>query len=165
MLALIAALAKNRVIGHNNQLPWHLPADLQRFKQLTMGKPMIMGRKTFESLGRVLPGREHIVLSRNPETQLQAHPSVHQVSDFDAALQLARQLQPEGDIMVIGGAQIYELALPHAEILYLTEVDLEPEGDAWFPGIDWSKWQLEFELLTNDPFHYAYRTYKRKIAE
>lgn len=161
MLALIAAMARNRVIGRDNTLPWHLPADLQHFKQLTMGKPLIMGRATFESLGRVLPGREHIVLSRNPDVALPAHPRVHAARDLDSALALAEQLQPGIDVMVIGGAQIYALALPHADVLYLTELDLEPEGDAWFPKLNAADWRIQDERAVSEPVPHVYRTYER----
>lgn len=161
MLALIAAMAKNRVIGRDNTLPWHLPADLQHFKQLTMGKPLIMGRATFTSLGRVLPGREHIVLSRNPAATLPEHPRVHRASDLTTALALAAQLQPGADVMVIGGAQIYALALPQADVLYLTELDLEPEGDAWFPALNPADWRVRDEQVVSEPIPHVYRTYER----
>lgn len=131
-ITLILARAANGVIGANGKMPWHLPADLRRFKQLTMGRPMIMGRKTFESLPAVLEGRRHIVLTRDPDWQdegAEPAPSV------EAALRHANAPQ----VMVIGGAEIYALFLPLADRIELTEVTLEPAGDAAiaYPDAAW----------------------------
>ncbi|MCP4595700.1 dihydrofolate reductase, partial [Neptuniibacter sp.] len=139
-LAIIVAQAKNRVIGVNNKLPWRLPEDLRYFKQVTMAKPIIMGRNTFESIGRPLPGRTNIVISRNPDY---APANVKVVSSLDAAIELAESIcliDGAEEVMVIGGAQIYEQALEKADRLYLTEVDTEIEGDAWFPDFDRENW-------------------------
>jgi dihydrofolate reductase len=126
-ISVIAALAKNRVIGIENRLPWRLPEDLAHFKALTLGHPVVMGRKTFESLGRPLPGRTNIVVTRNPGYR---QPGCHVVDSIPAALALARNAD---EIFFIGGAELYAQVMPLADRLYLTEVDLEPEGDAWFP--------------------------------
>lgn len=135
IISLIAAMDRNRLIGNKNQLPWHLPADFAHFKSVTMGKPIIMGRKTFESIGRPLPGRSNIVLSRNPDIH---YDGVVNVSSFDEAIAEAGAAQ---EVMVIGGSSIYEMVLPRADRLYLTCVDAEFEGDAWFPEIDEKRWQ------------------------
>ena len=140
-LALIAALAQNRVIGRDNQLPWHLPEDLKHFKAKTLGKPIIMGRKTWDSLGRPLPGRLNVVVSRQAGLALEG---AEVFTTLDAALDRAdawAQEQGVDELMLIGGAQLYAQALPLAGRLYLTRVGLEPEGDAWFPEFDESAWQ------------------------
>lgn len=133
-LHLIAALGRNRVIGVAGDLPWRLPDDLKRFKALTLGQTILMGRKTWASLGRPLPGRDNRVLSRDPSF----HPEGAKVfSTLDAAL-----AQPNGEaVWVIGGGELYASLLPRATRLYLTEVDAAPEGDTWFPAIDPQQWQ------------------------
>jgi dihydrofolate reductase len=141
-LCLIAALAENRVIGRDNQLPWHLPADLKHFKALTLGKPIIMGRKTWDSLGRPLPGRLNLVVSRQPGLQLEG---AEVFASLDAALERAEAWAREEDaeeLMLIGGAQLYELGLAQAERLYLTRVGISPQGDAYFPDVDETDWHL-----------------------
>jgi dihydrofolate reductase len=160
-LALIAALARNRVIGIGNHLPWHLPADLTRFKALTMGKPILMGRRTFESIGRPLPGRRNLVLTRD---------SSFDVAGCEIARSLDEALMLVGDapeVMVIGGAQLYTECLPRAYRLYLTHVETEPEGDAFFPILDPGEW-IERERSAHapddkNPYHYAFVTYDRRI--
>lgn len=140
-LALIAAFATNGVIGFDNRMPWHLPADLKHFKALTLGKPIIMGRKTWDSLGRPLPGRLNIVVSHQPGLQLQG---AEVFADLDAALARAAQWAGEqgvDELMLIGGAQLYAQALPLAERLYLTRIELQPQGDAFFPAFDESQWR------------------------
>ena len=140
MISLIVAKADNNVIGHNNQLPWHLPADLKHFKARTLGKPIIMGRKTFESLGRVLPGRPHVIISRNNMTLPDQCHLTHSLPD---ALAQAQRLtgSSSNEVVVIGGAEIYRQALPLVDTLYVTEVHLSPEGDAFFPPLDETQWQ------------------------
>ena len=138
-LALIAALARNRVIGHNNRLPWHLPADLRFFKRTTMGKPLLMGRRTWESIGRPLPGRRMIVLSRDPVYQA---PGCVVARSLDDALEKAGAVF---EVMVIGGAMLYEQTLPLAGRLYLTRVEADVPGDAWFPDWDEQDWRLVWE--------------------
>jgi dihydrofolate reductase len=143
-VAMIAALSRNRVIGRDNALPWHLPEDLKYFKRVTMGKPLLMGRKTYESIGRALPGRTNIVLTRQPEF---AAPGIVVVADPQQALELARAEGAE-ELMVIGGEEIYRVMLPRCSRLYLTEVDVQAEGDAYFPDIDPAQWhQLRREAF------------------
>jgi len=139
-IALIVAAARNRAIGLHNKMPWHLPEDLKYFKRVTLGKPVIMGRNTFESIGRPLPGRPNIVISRNAGYPAEG---ITLVTSLDAALAAAERLLPAGqdEVMVIGGAQIYAQALPLASRLYLTEVDAEPEADAFFPAFDRAEWR------------------------
>jgi dihydrofolate reductase len=139
-VSLIVAMAKNRVIGVNNQLPWHLPADLKHFKTTTMAKPIVMGRKTWESIGRPLPGRSNIVISRQPGYVAEG---AAVVDDLAGALALARreaELAGLDEVFVIGGETIYRQALPEVARMYVTEVDVSPEGDAWFPEIELNQW-------------------------
>jgi dihydrofolate reductase len=138
-LALIAALARNRVIGRDNRLPWHLPADLRFFKQTTMGKPLLMGRRTWESIGRPLPGRRMIVLSRDPGYQA---PGCAVARSLDEAVDLAGSV---AEVMVIGGATVYRQALLRAGRLYLTRVEADVPGDAWFPEWNEQDWRLVWE--------------------
>ena len=135
IISIIAAMDRNRLIGNNNQLPWHLPADFVHFKSVTMGKPIIMGRKTYESIGKPLPGRSNIVLTRNPDIQFEG---VECVASFAEALALVADAE---EVMVIGGSTIYEMLLPQVNRLYFTYVDAEFEGDAWFPEFDNNQWK------------------------
>lgn len=134
-VALVVAMADNGVIGRDNGLPWRLPADLQHFKALTMGKPVVMGRRTWESIGRPLPGRHNIVVSRDPAYSAPGCTVVHSVP---AALEVAADA-PE--VMVIGGAQLYRETLDRAERIYLTRVRAEVEGDTRFPDLDADRWR------------------------
>jgi len=133
-VSLVAAMAKNRVIGKNGDMPWHLPSELQYFKEITMGKPIVMGRTTFESIGRPLPGRRNIVISRQHQ---QLPSTVDAVSSPEEALALVADA-PE--VMVIGGGQIYDCFLPYATRLYITHIDLDVEGDTHFPAWVESNW-------------------------
>lgn len=157
IISLIAAMSKNHVIGINNTLPWHLPADLQHFKQLTLGHPIIMGRKTFESIGRALPGRTNLIISRN---EYPAPTNCTVVSSIQAAINLCKN---EKELFFIGGAQIYQQAMHVADRLYLTEIDTELAGDAHFPEFDSSHW-LETDRQHHQelPFAYDFVTYNRK---
>ncbi|QFU02602.1 Dihydrofolate reductase [Halomonas sp. THAF5a] len=140
-IAMIAAMDRNRVIGVDNQLPWYLPEDLKFFKRMTQAKPLVMGRKTYQSIGRPLPGRLNIVVTRDPDFQAEGVRVCH---DLAAALRLADQqatIDGVEEIMVMGGAEIYAQALPFASRLYLTEVEIEVEGDARFPAIDPAEWE------------------------
>lgn len=140
-VCIVAAVAGNGVIGCGGELPWHLPADLRHFRELTLGKPVVMGRRTFASIGRALPGRTNIVISRN--TGFSAD-GVQVVSSLDAALAMAAALADRdgaGEVMVIGGAEVYAAALPRADRLYLTRVHGAFEGDVVFPPVDWSAWR------------------------
>jgi len=136
----MVAAAKNGVIGKNNALPWYLPEDLRYFKRVTMGKPIIMGRKTFDSIGRPLPGRTNIVITRNTARQIEG---VKVVYSLNEALELAASiavLDGAQEAVVIGGAQIYQAAIPAADRLYMTEVHASVEGDAVLADIDWARW-------------------------
>ena len=135
MLSLIAAMDNNRLIGKDNGLPWHLPADLAYFKSVTMAKPIMMGRKTYDSIGRPLPGRQNIVLTRGG-AEIEGVTIVHSIKEAIAAAGDAEE------IMVIGGSSIYELVLPEAHRMYLSFVDGEFEGDAWFPEFDENDWEI-----------------------
>jgi dihydrofolate reductase len=164
-LCLIAALAENRVIGCNNQLPWHLPADLKHFKALTLGKPIIMGRKTWDSLGRPLPGRLNLVVSRQLDLQL---PGAEVFASLQAAIARADQWAAAAgvdELMLIGGAQLYTQGLALAERLYLTRVGLSPVGDAWFPPFEGPQWllneQVEHAAADGVP-DYAYQVWQRQ---
>lgn len=137
-LCLIAAVARNRAIGLDNQLLWRLPEDLQHFKRSTLGCPIIMGRKTWDSIGRPLPGRRNIVLSRNPQWQAAG---AEVVPSLEAALLLARNTPDARRLFVVGGAQLYTAALPLADELLLTEVDDAPAADCFFP--EWDRTQFE----------------------
>jgi dihydrofolate reductase len=134
-VSIIVAMTPDRVIGRNGTMPWHMPADLKHFKALTVGKPIIMGRKTFESLGRILPGRRHIVISRRQNYKA---PGAQVVASLDAALKAATGAD---EAFVIGGAEIYREALPRADRLYITLIDADIEGDTQFPAFDKNDWQ------------------------
>ena len=160
LVSIIAAMDRNRLIGNDNQLPWHLPADLAHFKRVTMGKPVVMGRKTFESIGRPLPGRTNIVLTRSgdfhPEGVVVAH-NLQQALDHAAGAD---------EVMIIGGSSLYELALPRVDRLYLTYVENSYQGDAWFPDFDIEEWQLiaseEHRADAKNSSDYRFVTYQRK---
>lgn len=144
-LSLIAALAENRVIGIDNSMPWHLPGDFKYFKATTLGKPIIMGRKTWDSLGRPLPGRLNLVVSRQPGLVLEG---AEVFGSLDEAIVRAEQWALEygvNELMLIGGAQLYGQALERglADRLYLTRVELSPVGDAWFPEVDAQQWAMK----------------------
>lgn len=159
LLSLIAAKARNGVIGRNNALPWHLPEDLKYFKATTFGHPILMGRKTFESIGRPLPGRTSIVISRNPDWQF-AGCTV--VPSIDAALQAAAE---RDEIFVIGGSELYSQTLPRADRLYLTEIHADFAGDAHFPELDPADWQeLSRQQHADDGrgFAFDFVVYQRK---
>lgn len=134
IVSIIAAMDRNRLIGNKNQLPWHLPADFAHFKAVTMGKPIVMGRKTFESIGKPLPGRTNIVLSRSPDTCFEGAVCVSSFEDAVAAVPDAQE------IMIIGGSTVYEMLLPKVNRMYLSYVDASFEGDAWFPEFDENQW-------------------------
>lgn len=163
-LAMIVATARNGAIGRENTLPWRISGDLQFFKRTTLGKPVVMGRKTFESIGRPLPGRENIVITRNPDW---CADGVSVVPSLAEALQLADTVarrDAAGEVMVIGGAQIYRQALPLAARLYVTEVDAEVEGDAFFPeiGSDWKIVSRDcYPASERDEYNYCLVQYDR----
>lgn len=135
MISLIVAMDQNRVIGKNNKLPWHLPADLQYFKKVTMGHPIVMGRKTFESIGRVLPGRENVIVTRNQEFKAEGCVVLHDI----AQIKMFADNHDE-EVFVIGGAEIFKEILPFTDRLYITEIHETFEGDTFFPEIDENEW-------------------------
>jgi dihydrofolate reductase len=156
-LSLIVACAKQQVIGINNTLPWHLPEDLKRFRALTTGHHIIMGRKTYESLGRLLPNRTTVIVTRNPHYQVEG---ALIANSLEAALQLCAD---DDEPFLIGGAELYQHGLPQATKLYMTEVDLAVEGDAFFPTIDFSDWQLteKNEHVSSNGLNYRDLVYLR----
>jgi dihydrofolate reductase len=163
-LTLVLARARNGVIGRDGALPWHLPEDLKRFKALTLGHPVVMGRKTWDSIvarnGKPLPGRRNIVVTR--QAGLQA-PGAEVVTSLDAALALCTGA---GSVFVIGGAQIYAEALPRADCVEMTEIDADFEGDAVMPPLDAAQWQETRREVhgpsAERPFAYAFVTYRRR---
>jgi dihydrofolate reductase len=156
-ITLLVACARNGVIGRGNTLPWHLPEDLQHFKATTLGHPIVMGRRTFESIGRPLPGRRTIVVSRDPAW---AHPGCERAGSLDEAIALCAAAQ---EVFVVGGAQIYAEALPLADQLLVTDIELEVEGDAFFPPIDAADWRLRTEMsaTSRTGLRYTIRTWER----
>jgi dihydrofolate reductase len=161
MLSIIVAVAKNNVIGKDNQLIWHLPEDLKRFKRLTTNHTIIMGRKTFESLGRVLPNRKHVILCNDAEMNIDDE----NVEILDDISKLKKYKDSEEENFVIGGATIYKLLMPYADKMYVTHIKEEFEGDVYFPEISEKDWKItEREKGLRDeknPFDYEYVTYER----
>lgn len=159
-LSAIVAMAANRVIGANNQLPWRLPADLARFKKLTMGHALVMGRKTYESIGRPLPGRTMIVLTRQ---RAYAPEGVKVAHSVDEALALA---PGDDEIFITGGAELYAQTMDRLDRLYLTRIDRDFPGDTHFPEVDLSAWRLleqeQHPASTPDALPYAFLTYERQ---
>ncbi|BDH61558.1 dihydrofolate reductase [Lysinibacillus sp. PLM2] len=158
MISLIVAHDKNRVIGYENKMPWHLPGELKYFKDTTMGKPMIMGRKTFESIGRPLPGRRNIIVTRNNEYSAEG---IEIANSIDEAIALAGDVE---EIMVIGGEEIFKLVLPIADRLYITHIDHEFEGDTFFPiyGDDWKLVSCSDPVDSTHGYTFKYCIYDRK---
>ena len=135
-VSIIVAMAENGVIGRDMDLPWHISADLKRFKALTMGHHIVMGRKTFESIGRLLPGRTTVIVTRQPDYQVDGAVIVNSLGAAQAAA------TDDSELFIIGGGQIYEIALPLADRLHVTRVHTEVDGDTSFPAIDWDQWEL-----------------------
>lgn len=160
MISIIVATSMNNVIGAHGKLPWRLPDDLKRFKRLTMGKPIVMGRLTWESIGRPLPGRQNIVLTRRADFAAQGCDVVPSPAD---AIVVAAD---SAEIMIIGGGQVYELFLPQAGRLYLTRVHAEIDGDAFFPEIKEDIWRLidceAHEANDSNEFAFDFKTYERR---
>lgn len=144
-------MGKNREIGLEGRMPWHLPAELQHFKRTTMGKAILMGRKTWQAIGRPLPGRQNIVISRNPDFRAEG-------ADVSTSLSAALELSQNEEIMIIGGGQLYELALPLAQRMVLTMIDIEPQADTWFPQWNEDEWrqseECRFEADADNPLVY-----------
>lgn len=162
MLTIIAAVAKNNVIGKDNKLLWHIPEDLRRFKKLTEGHTIIMGRKTFEALGKLLPNRKHIILSASGQIKTE-HNDIEIVKDIDM---LDKYINSDEECFVIGGGMIYNVLIPYTNKMYITKVKHEYEGDTHFPKIDMKDWQIiDIEKGLKDdenPYDYEYITYIRK---
>lgn len=159
-ISLIAIMGRDRVIGKDNAMPWHLPADLKHFKEITLGKPIVMGRKTHESIGRALPGRTNIIVTHNREYQAEGCTVVH---DLEAALGAAGDV-PE--VMIIGGARLYEQFMARADMLYLTLIDEKFEGDTFFPEYTLADWE-EFSRTDcpsdeKNPYPYTFLSLKRR---
>ena len=161
MLSTIVAIAKNNVIGKDNKLIWHLPEDLKRFKSITTGKVIIMGRKTFESLGRVLPNRKHVILCNDMEMNIENE----NVEILDSIDKLDKYINSEEECFVRGGATIYKLLMPYVEKLYITKINEEFDGDVYFPEIDEQIWKevAREKGIKNDenPYDYEYITYEK----
>lgn len=163
MISLIVAHDPERVIGYQNKLPWHIPGDLAYFKEKTMGKAMVMGRNTFESIGKALPGRKSIVVSRNPNYH--AEGAVVTTSLVDA-VNIAKDHHEE--VMVIGGEQIFRTILPQADRLYITFIQKSFKGDTYFPPYsenDWILTEASEEMQTSDGIPYVYLVYDRKVRD
>ena len=141
IISMVVAAAKNNVIGKDNQLVWHLPNDMKFFKNVTWGMPVLMGRKTFEALGKALPGRKNLVLTRNSDWNAAG---TVRVGSLDDARLLLHEMDLK-ELMVIGGGEIYRMLMPEADRLYLTRIDAEPEGDAFFPAVDPAVWKMVSE--------------------
>ena len=163
-VALVAAIAEGGVIGRDGALPWHISEDLQHFKKVTMGKPVVMGRKTYESIGKPLPGRSNIVVTRNLGLELDGVTVVH---SLDEALRMAERFRPT-ETFLIGGAELYQLALPKVDRMYLTRVHKKFDGDTFFPEFDRDEW---LELEREDRFSekaglgYSFVTLERRTGE
>ena len=163
MLSLIVAVADNGAIGKDNALPWRLPEDLRYFKRVTMGKPVVMGRKTFLSIGKALPGRTNIVVTGTTGWSAEG---VETAASVPEALALARRLLPDGEVMVIGGARLFDATIGQADRLYLTEVDAEVSGDVTLPPIDESRWtevaREAHPAGEDDEFPFVFRVLERR---
>lgn len=168
--SMIAAMGENRVIGNNNALIWNIPTDMQWFRDKTRGKPVIMGRKTFESIGRLLPKRLNIVISRQEDFSLPDFPEAEISNSLETAIDIANTYANKNDleeIFIIGGAQIYALGLPLTDRLYLTHINKSYEGDTFFPEVDMDNWTTQFaenhqETIESPSF--TFKIYERKLA-
>jgi dihydrofolate reductase len=160
-LSIIAAMDQNQLIGRQGKIPWELPADLQYFKETTMGAPIIMGRKTFESIGSALSGRRNIILTRNKDYAAEGCEIVHSKDKI-----LDEFLEKKEEAFIIGGAEIYKQFLAYSDKLYLTIIEHEFSGDTYLPEIDWQKWdelsKKQGTTDSNNPYPYSYHVYQRK---
>ncbi|MBK9160989.1 MAG: dihydrofolate reductase [Nitrosomonadales bacterium] len=158
-ISILVAMARNRIIGVNNTLPWRCPEDLKHFKTLTMGHHMIMGRKTFDSIGKPLPGRTTVVVTRNADLAIEGCLMAHSLEHAITAC------AGDEEIFIVGGAQLYAQALPLADTLYITEIQQDVAGDAWFPAFDRSEWRETSRETrrqeTPEPLEYHFATYRR----
>jgi len=162
MISFILAMDDDGAIGKNNQLPWHLPEDLKFFKRVTMGHPIVMGRKTYESIGRLLPGRENIIITRNADYHLDGAIVFHSISDFVSYCR-----KQEKEVFVIGGAEIFKATFAYAERMYITRIHERFAGDTFFPRFKSSEWELESckQGMKNEqnPYDYEFCIYKRIV--
>lgn len=160
-IAMVMAAAENGVIGKNNQLPWHLPADLRHFRQMTGANPVIMGRKTYDSVGKPLPGRRNIIITRKRGLKIEGCEVVHSLAD---AIALAKTTNPP-EASVVGGAEIFREAMGLADLIYLTRVHAKPDGDAFFEGPDLTQWKEvsreDCPADAKNPIPYSFITYER----
>ncbi|MEP3525935.1 MAG: dihydrofolate reductase [Hyphomicrobiales bacterium] len=167
-ISLIAAVAGNNVIGADNDMPWRLSTDLKRFKAVTMGKPIIMGRRTFESVGKALPGRLNVVVTRNQSLKLEGAVLSNSLDDAIIIAKVEAFKTGQDELMITGGGQIYASAMEYADRLYITHVDATPNGDTYFPKIDEEEWKIVFEEEVprgeKDNAATIYRIYERKVA-
>ena len=162
MISLFVAHANDRVIGYQNDMPWHVPGDLAYFKRRTMGKPIIMGRKTYESIGRPLPGRLNIVITRNASYEVEG---VRVVSSLEDALQVAKEETDAAEYMILGGEQIFKQAMPLADRMYITKIDETYPGDTFFPAYDLNEWETieaSETALNDEGVPYTFYVYERK---
>lgn len=161
-ISLIVAKSKNNVIGNNNQLPWRLPADLAHFKKMTIGKPIIMGRKTFESIGRPLPGRRNIVVSRDKQLMIAGCEVFHSIDDALNAV------KTEQEVIIIGGANLYGQVLNRAHCIYMTVIDAAFEGDAFFPELNQDHWKLvsekKYTADEKNKYSYVFLVFERSVV-
>tara|TARA_B100001057_G_scaffold282812_1_gene283206 strand:+ start:895 stop:1386 length:492 start_codon:yes stop_codon:yes gene_type:complete len=160
-IKLICAISKNNVIGNENKLPWNIPEDLKRFKELTSNNWIVMGRKTFDSIGRPLPNRKNIVLSENKNLKID---SVEVFNSPKEVIESYKNNSDQKDLFIIGGTYIYELFIEYIEYLFITHVDKEYSGDAFFPKIDWNEWKLiseENRYDDDEKVNFYFRDYKR----
>ena len=162
IISLIVAAATNNAIGKDGKLPWHLPNDMKHFKNITWGMPIVMGRKTFESLGKALPGRKNIVISRQPGWKAD---SVIIVKNIEDALFVVKEADAR-EVMVIGGGEIYKTIFPKARRIYLTRIEAEPESDTFFPSIKPEEWHLmsqqDHEADAKNAYNYSFQVWERK---
>lgn len=160
IISLVVAIANNRVMGRDNALPWHLPADLKYFKRVTMGKPIVMGRKTFEAIGKPLPGRTNVIVTNDANYRADGCTVVHSI---EAALCVAKL---EDELMIIGGARLFEQVLARADRIYLTEIDEYFTGDTYFPELDKQVWQetgrISYTADEHNPYAYSFVTLERQ---
>lgn len=165
-LALICAMAENRTIGRNNSLPWHLSEDLKYFKRTTMGNSIIMGRKTWESIGRVLPGRTNIVISSNPDYEAEGARVVNSLEEATRLAESIALIDGSEEAYIIGGAGLYKEALPHAQRFHLTRVHAEVEGDTFLAEFDEAEWEEvareDFSKNETNPYDYSICVLERK---
>ncbi|MEN0649574.1 dihydrofolate reductase [Caldifermentibacillus hisashii] len=161
MISFIVAMDRNGLIGNNNEIPWYLPDDLKRFKKITMGHPIVMGRKTFQSIGHPLPGRENIILTKNKNLSFEDCTVFHNQEDLLDYCQ-----NKDGEVFIIGGADMFRIFLPFVEKLYVTKINQEFSGDVYFPELDWSHFQLvskeKGKKDEKNPYDYEYLLYKKR---